>query len=55
MLTGLMVIIIACQPPVVFGEPQPVDTTSLSAIPKSYRGVYWCAVDSVKLFVDKKL
>ncbi len=42
----------SCQPPVVFGEPQPVGTEPLSAIPDNYRGVYWCKVDSASLFID---
>ncbi len=44
----------ACQPPVVFGEPQPADTKTLSEIPREYQGIYWCEVDSASLFVDDK-
>lgn len=53
-VTTLAIAIGACQPPVVFGEPQPVDTPALSTIPDSYRGAYWCTVDSASLFVDDK-
>ena len=44
----------SCQPPVIFGEPQPVDSKSLSAIPDNYRGIYWCKVDSASLLIDDK-
>jgi hypothetical protein len=44
----------SCQPPVVFGEPQPVGVESISSIPESYMGIYWCKTDSVSLFVDDK-
>lgn len=42
----------SCQPPVVFGEPQPVGAEPLSEIPLDYQGVYWCRVDSASLLVD---
>jgi len=42
----------SCQPPVVFGEPQPADTKPLSTIPSDYQGFYWCKVDSASLFID---
>ncbi|WP_289644288.1 hypothetical protein [Maribacter aestuarii] len=44
----------ACQPPVVFGEPQPVGIDRLTYIPDNYRGIYWCKVDSASLFVDDR-
>jgi len=44
----------SCQPPVVFGEPQPVGIKSLLQIPDNYKGIYWCKVDSASLFVDDK-
>ncbi len=44
----------SCQPPVVFGEPQPVGIKSLSQIPDNYKGIYWCKVDSALLFVDDR-
>jgi hypothetical protein len=44
----------SCQPPVVFVEPQPVGVESISSIPESYMGIYWCKIDSVSLFVDDK-
>lgn len=44
----------SCQPPVVFGEPQPVDTKPLSIIPREYHGIYWCEVDSASLFVNDR-
>ena len=44
----------SCQPPVVFGEPQPVGAEVISSIPKSYQGLYWCEFDSTSLFVDQK-
>ncbi len=47
-------LLFSCQPPVVFGEPQPVDGKRLSAIPDNYRGIYWCEVDSASLLVDDK-
>jgi len=50
----LLGILHSCQPPVVFGESQPVGTEAISSIPKSFQGFYWCRVDSVSLFVDDK-
>ncbi len=47
-------ILISCQPPVVFGEPQPANTKPLSIIPSEYHGIYWCKVDSASLFVDSQ-
>jgi hypothetical protein len=44
----------SCQPPVVFGEPQPADTEPLSEIPNDYQGIYWCKVDSASLLVDSR-
>lgn len=44
----------SCQPPVVFGEPQPVGTEPLLAIPNDYQGIYWCKVDSASLIVDSQ-
>jgi hypothetical protein len=44
----------SCQPPTIFGEPQPVGVEGLSTTPYSYRGMYWCKVDSASLFVDEK-
>ncbi|AKA34214.1 hypothetical protein [Flagellimonas lutaonensis] len=49
----LLVLLGSCQPPVVFGEPQPADTESLAQIPEAYWGVYWCNADSASLFVDR--
>ncbi|NAY91364.1 hypothetical protein GTQ34_05475 [Muricauda sp. JGD-17] len=43
----------SCQPPVIFGEPQPADTRSLQKIPEIYQGTYWCNTDSASLFVDE--
>lgn len=43
---------VSCQPPVVFGEPQPADVEPLTYIPKDYRGIYWCMVDSASLYID---
>lgn len=48
----LITLFVSCQPPVVFGEPQPADIEPLSNIPRDYRGIYWCEVDSASLFVD---
>lgn len=44
----------ACQPSVVFGDPQPVTVDPLTKIPDIYRGIYWCNVDSATLYVDDK-
>lgn len=44
----------SCEPPVVFVEPQPVDTESISSVPESYMGTYWCKTDSVSLYIDDK-
>lgn len=50
----LAISIYSCQPPVVFGEPQPVDVQRIYSIPESYIGTYWCKTDSVSLFIDTK-
>jgi hypothetical protein len=50
----LLGVLNSCQPPVVFGEAQPVGTESISSIPESYMGIYWCKTDSVSLFIDNK-
>lgn len=47
------VFFIGCQPPVLFGEPQPGDAISLSSIPPEYQGIYWCSVDSTTLYIDQ--
>ena len=44
----------SCQPPVVFGRPQPEGFGAITQIPHSYRGIYWCPVDSASLFVDEQ-
>jgi hypothetical protein len=49
-----IVVFTSCQPPVVFGEAQPVGIKPLTEIPSDYQGIYWCKVDSVSLFVDDK-
>ncbi|MDG1729495.1 MAG: hypothetical protein P8K68_07835 [Algibacter sp.] len=49
-----LIIIHACQPPVVFSEPQPHGKKELATIPKQYRGMYWCKTDSVTLIVNDK-
>jgi hypothetical protein len=46
------IFVASCQPPVVFGDAQPVDTEVFSSIPNSYRGIYWCRIDSASLYVD---
>jgi len=51
---ALLILLESCQPPVVFGEPQPSDVRPLSHIPKNYWGYYWCRMDSVALFVDER-
>ncbi len=50
----LAISICSCQPPVVFGEPQPVDVQRISSIPESYMGTFWCSTDSISLFIDNK-
>jgi hypothetical protein len=49
-----LIIFNACQPPVVFSEPQPHGKKQLTTIPKQYRGMYWCKTDSVTLIVNDK-
>ena len=51
---ALFCILHSCQPPVVFGEPQPVGIEPILNIPKSYQGIFWCKADSVSLVVDNK-
>ncbi|MFX0558628.1 hypothetical protein ACOCEA_17635 [Maribacter sp. CXY002] len=47
-----LIVLISCQPPIVFGEAQPKNTISLSEIPMAFRGIYWCAKDSASLYVS---
>lgn len=48
-----IIIINACQPPVVFSEPQPAGKKQLVTIPRQYQGIYWCETDSVTLIINK--
>jgi hypothetical protein len=45
----------ACDPPVTFNEPQPVDTDNLSKFPKRLRGKYLSLSDSSYLEINEKL
>jgi hypothetical protein len=45
----------ACDPPVTFNEPQPVDTDNLSKFPKRLQGKYLSLSDSSFLVVNEKL
>ncbi|MBT8185243.1 MAG: hypothetical protein KJN76_10405 [Eudoraea sp.] len=47
-------VMVSCEPPVVFGEPQPKGAKSLSKIPDNYHGNFWCSMDSASLFIDDK-
>ena len=49
-----LIILNACQPPVVFSEPQPHGKKQLAAIPKRYQGKYWYKTDSVTIIVNDK-
>jgi len=51
MITSLF----ACDPPVTFNEPQPVDTDNLSKFPKRLQGKYLSLSDSSFLVVNEKL
>ena len=51
----LLMLIIGCQSPVLFTEPQPKGESELSMIPTEYQGIYWCEIDSIALIVDEKL
>ena len=44
----------ACDPPVTFNEPQPVDTDNLSKFPKRLQGKYLSLSDSSFLVVNEK-
>jgi hypothetical protein len=50
MITSLF----ACDPPVTFNEPQPVDTDNLSKFPKRLQGKYLSLSDSSFLVVNEK-
>ena len=45
----------ACEPPVTFIEPQPVDTDNLSKFPKRLQGQYVCLEDNSTLEISDKL
>ena len=47
--------LVACEPPVTFTEPQPVDTDNLSNFPRRLKGVYLSLSDSSILSINDKL
>lgn len=47
--------LVACQPPVTFTEPQPVDTDNLSNFPRRLKGDYLSLSDSSILSINDKL
>lgn len=47
--------LVACEPPVTFTEPQPVDTDNLSKFPRRLKGVYLSLSDSSILSINDKL
>lgn len=47
-------ILIACEPPVVFTGPQPMDVAVENKIPEAYRGIFWCGTDSITLMINDK-
>lgn len=58
--TNFILILIAlfflnCESPVVFSSPQPVDEPELLSVPQEYRGIYWCEVDSIVLYIEEKI
>ena len=50
-----MTSLVACEPPVTFTEPQPVDTDNLSKFPRRLKGVYLSLSDSSILSINDKL
>ena len=46
---------VACEPPVTFTEPQPVDTDNLSNFPRRLKGVYFSLSDSSTLSISEKM
>ena len=51
----MITVLVHCQSPVGFTEPQPLDEPQLSVIPTEYRGIYWCATDSITLIIDDQI
>jgi Holliday junction resolvase len=47
--------LLACEPPVTFNEPQPIDTANLSKFPKRIQGQYLSLEDSSTLLISDKL
>lgn len=47
--------LIACDPPVTFTEPQPTNTSNLSAFPKRLQGQYLSLADNSTLSISDKL
>jgi Holliday junction resolvase len=47
--------LVACEPPVTFTEPQPVDTDNLSKFPRRLKGVYLSLSDSSILSINDKV
>ena len=51
---SLIGVLISCEAPVKFEEPQPVNRSDLKTIPKSLRGFYISTTDSTSLHITKK-
>jgi hypothetical protein len=45
----------ACEPPVTFNEPQPIDIDNLSTFPKHLQGQYLSLIDNSTLSISDKL
>ena len=50
---GIILLIVACTPPVVFDQPYPIGEENLEEIPESYTGSFICESDSSLLLIKK--
>jgi ribosomal protein S24E len=54
LLVFLTFTVLGCQPPVVFGGPQPENAEPLASVPPEYQGIYWCQADSASLYISSR-
>ena len=52
---GIVIVLSACSPPLVFDRPFPPNEDDLMEIPEKYRGVYMCESDSTLVVINKSV
>ena len=51
-LIGVILMMVACTPPVVFDQPYPIDESNLETLPNLYQGSFICESDSSLLLIQ---